>query len=158
MMLTLGLFVFQRQTLPYQTLKQNLEYNWSSNNRIGQRAAYQFLGVGEDSITLDGVLVPEITGGPLSLLALKTMAEQGKAWPLIGGDGAIYGMYVVKNINQTQSIFFANGSARQINFTMNLVRVDESLSAMFGDLQQQAKDMVNKAIKLGQETAGGLFS
>ncbi len=82
MMLTLGLFVFQLQTLPYQSLQHSLDYRWPSNSRIGQRPAYQFLGVGEEKIMLSGVLLPEITGGVLSLLALKIMAEQGKAWPL----------------------------------------------------------------------------
>ncbi len=40
-------------------------------------------------LTLSGVLMPEITGGRLSLLALEQMAEQGKAWPLIEGSGTI---------------------------------------------------------------------
>lgn len=161
MMLTLGLFVFQLQTLPYQSLQQSLDYRWPSNNRIGERGAYQFLGIGEDKITLSGVLLPEITGGALSMLALKTMAELGKAWPLIGGDGAIYGMYVVASMTQTQSVFFADGSARRIEFSMTLTRVDESLGAMFGDLQQQAKDLAGQAGEMAQKAqdmAGGLFS
>ncbi len=161
MMLTLGLFVFQLQTLPYQSLQQSLDYRWPSNNRIGQRGAYQFLGIGEDKITLSGVLLPEITGGALSMLALKTMAELGKAWPLIGGDGAIYGMYVVASMTQTQSVFFADGSARRIEFSMTLTRVDESLGAMFGDLQQQANDLAGQAGEMAQKAqdmAGGLFS
>lgn len=161
MMLTLGLFVFQLQTLPYQSLQQSLDYRWPSNNRIGERGAYQFLGIGEDKITLSGVLLPEITGGALSILALKTMAELGKAWPLIGGDGAIYGMYVVASMTQTQSVFFADGSARRIEFSMTLTRVDESLGAMFGDLQQQAKDLAGQAgdmAQKAQDMAGGLFS
>ena len=161
MMLTLGLFVFQLQTLPYQSLQQSLDYRWPSNNRIGQRGAYQFLGIGEDKITLSGVLLPEITGGALSMLAWKTMAELGKAWPLIGGDGAIYGMYVVASMTQTQSVFFADGSARRIEFSMTLTRVDESLGAMFGDLQQQANDLAGQAGEMAQKTqdmAGGLFS
>lgn len=161
MMLTLGLFVFQLQTLPYQSLQQSLDYRWPSNNRIGQRGAYQFLGIGEDKITLSGVLLPEITGGALSMLALKTMAELGKAWPLIGGDGAIYGMYVVASMTQTQSVFFADGSARRIEFSITLTRVDESLGAMFGDLQQQANDLAGQAGEMAQKAqdmAGGLFS
>ena len=161
MMLTLGLFVFQLQTLPYQSLQQSLDYRWPSNNRIGERGAYQFLGIGEDKITLSGVLLPEITGGALSMLALKTMAELGKAWPLIGGDGAIYGMYVVSSMTQTQSVFFADGSARRIEFSMTLTRVDESLGAMFGDLQQQANDLAGQAGEMAQKAqdmAGGLFS
>ena len=161
MMLTLGLFVFQLQTLPYQSLQQSLDYRWPSNSRVGQRPTYPCLGAGEDKVTLSGVLLPEITGGALSLLTLKTMAEQGKAWPLISGDGAIYGMYVVASMTQTQSVFFADGSARRIEFSMTLTRVDESLSAMFGDLQQQASDMTNQAGALAQKAqdmAGGLFS
>ena len=161
MMLTLGLFVFQLQTLPYQSLQQSLDYRWPSNNRIDQRGAYQFLGIGEDKITLSGVLLPEITGGALSMLALKTMAELGKAWPLIGGDGAIYGMYVVASMTQTQSVFFADGSARRIEFSITLTRVDESLGAMFGDLQQQANDLAGQAGEMAQKAqdmAGGLFS
>lgn len=142
MMLTLGLFVFQLQTIPYQSLQQSLDYRWPSNSRIGQRPAYQFLGIGEDKITLSGVLLPEITGGALSLLTLKTMAEQGKAWPLIGGDGVIYGMYAVASINQSQTLFFADGRARRIDFSLSLNRVDESLSEMFGDLQQQTQQMM----------------
>jgi phage protein U len=95
------------------------------------------------------------------MLTLKTMAEQGKAWPLIGGDGAIYGMYVIASITQTQSVFFADGSARRIEFSMTLTRVDESLGAMFGDLQQQSNDLAGQAGEMAQKAqdmAGGLFS
>ncbi|MCG9820297.1 phage tail protein [Yersinia enterocolitica] len=125
MMLTLGLFVFQLQTLPYQSLQHSLDYRWPSNSRIGQRPAYQFLGVGEE----------------------KIMAEQGKAWPLLGGDGTIYGMYAVASITQTHSVFFNDGRARRIEFSMTLNRVDESLKAMFGDLQQQARDLLQQAAR-----------
>lgn len=31
MMLTLGMFVFMRQTLPFQTLQRDAEYRWPSN-------------------------------------------------------------------------------------------------------------------------------
>lgn len=63
MMLALGMFVFMRQTLPHQTMQRESDYRWPSNSRIGKRDAYQFLGVGEENITLAGVLYPELTGG-----------------------------------------------------------------------------------------------
>jgi phage protein U len=44
MMLALGMFVFMRQTLPYQTLQRDAEYRWPSNSRVGKRDAFQFLG------------------------------------------------------------------------------------------------------------------
>jgi len=145
MMLTLGLFVFQLQTVPYQSLQRNVDYRWPSNSRVGQRPALQFLGVNEEKITLSGVLMPEITGGRMSLLVLNLMADEGKAWPLLEGSGTIYGMFVVESLSETRTEFFADGSARSIEFTLTLTRVDESLTAMFGDLQTQADGLLNKA-------------
>lgn len=144
MMLSLGLFVFMRQTTPYQSIGRNIDYRWPTNSRIGLCPTAQFLGVDSEKITLSGVLLPELTGGKLSLLALELMAAQGKAWPLIEGDGTIYGMFVIESLSQTGTLFFADGSARRIEFTLKLLRVDESLTAMFGDLQQQADQLIGK--------------
>ncbi|MBQ4797086.1 phage tail protein, partial [Pectobacterium versatile] len=41
MMLALGLFVFQLQTLPYSTLSRHVNYRWANNGRIGLRPAQQ---------------------------------------------------------------------------------------------------------------------
>ncbi|EKN3565891.1 phage tail protein [Yersinia enterocolitica] len=144
MMLSLGLFVFMRQTTPYQSIGRNIDYRWPTNSRIGLRPAAQFLGVDSEKITLSAVLLPELTGGKLSLLALELMAAQGKAWPLIEGNGTIYGMFVIESLSQIGTLFFADGSARRIEFTLKLLRVDESLTAMFGDLQQQADQLIGK--------------
>ncbi|EKN6152154.1 phage tail protein [Yersinia enterocolitica] len=145
MMLSLGLFVFMRQTTPYQSIGRNIDYRWPTNSRIGLRPAAQFLGVDSEKITLSAVLLPELTGGKLSLLALELMAAQGKAWPLIEGNGTIYGMFVIESLSQIGTLFFADGSARRIEFTLKLLRVDESLTAMFGDLRQQADQLLTKA-------------
>ncbi|MFJ5321090.1 phage tail protein [Pectobacterium parvum] len=161
MMLTLGLFVFQLQTLPYQNMQRNVDYRWPSNSRVGQRPALQFLGIEDEKITLSGELLPEITGGTLSLLMLETMADQGRAWPLIEGSGTIYGVFVVNNISQTKTDFFTDGRARRIEFTITLTRVDSSLSAMLGDLRQQAEGLIGSAGEIAskaQSALGGLFA
>ena len=152
-MLVLGMFVFQLQTLPYQSLQRDVDYRWPSNSRVGQRPAMQFLGVNEEKIVLSGSLLPEITGGRLSLLALNLMADEGRAWPLLDGSGTIYGMFVINSVSETYTEFFADGAARKIDFTVNLTRVDESLTAMFGDIQKQADSLVGNV----QSKIGGLF-
>ncbi|MCZ3385073.1 phage tail protein [Kosakonia sp. SOY2] len=145
MMLALGLFVFMRQTLPFQNMQRDAEYRWPSNARVGKRDAFQFLGVGEEKITLGGELYPELTGGHLSLTALRLMAEDGKAWPLLSGSGMIYGMFVINSISDTGTEFFFDGSPRKISFTLTLTRVDESLAAVYGDLSKQAETLVGNA-------------
>jgi len=153
-MLTLGLFVFQLQTVPYQSLQRDVDYRWPANNRVGLRPLPQFLGVNEEKITLSGVLMPEITGGKLSLMALNLMADEGKAWPLLEGSGTIYGMFVVNSVSETHTEFFSNGAPRKIEFTLTLTRVDESLAAMFGDMKAQADGLLNQAGGLTGQLGG----
>ncbi|GAA0504541.1 hypothetical protein GCM10009414_12880 [Tatumella terrea] len=90
---------------------------------------------------MSGVLLPEVTGGRLSLLALEKMAEPGKAWPLIEGSGTIYDMFVIGSRSQTKTEFFACGMPRRTEFTLTLKRVDESLSDMFGSLRDQLSNL-----------------
>lgn len=112
-------------------------------------------------LTLSGVLLPEITGGRLSMLALEQMAELGKAWPLIKGSGTIYGMYVIEGLNQTKAEFFRDGLPRHIEFSLSLKRVDEPLADMFGSLSDQLgilQDTATSAIGSISGTVGGLLS
>ncbi|WP_225377562.1 phage tail protein [Klebsiella pneumoniae] len=154
MMLALGMFVFMRQTLPHQTLQRDAEYRWPSNSRVGKRDSFQFLGPGEEKITLAGTLYPELTGGKLTMTAIRLMADQGRAWPLLDGTGTIYGMYVINNISEIGSLFFADGTPRKIDFTLTLTRVDESLATLYGDIGEQAKSLIGKAGNMASSVAG----
>ena len=154
MMLALGMFVFMRQTLPYQTLQRDAEYRWPSNSRVGKRDAFQFLGVGEENITLAGVLYPELTGGRMTMTTIRLMAEEGRAWPLLDGTGMIYGMYVINSVSDTGSVFFSDGTARKIDFTLTLTRVDPSLAALYGDIGKQAETLIGKAGDMAKKLPG----
>ncbi|WP_049604582.1 phage tail protein [Yersinia aldovae] len=154
MMMALGMFVFMLQTVPYQDFQHQMAWRHPSNPRIGLRPVSQFLGPDEESITLSGVLYPELTGGKFSLMALQLMADTGKAWSLIEGNGAIHGMFVIESLSRTKSLFFSDGSARKIEFTLTLKRTDESLKEMFGDLSQQFDDIAAQI----SDTASGLLS
>lgn len=161
MMMVLGLYVFMLRTVPYQELQYQRSWRHAANSRVNRRPSTQFLGPDNDMLTLSGVLMPEITGGRLSLLALEQMAEQGKAWPLIEGSGTIYGMYVIEGLNQTKTEFFRDGMPRRIEFTLSLKRVDESLSDIFGDLSAQLnnlQDTATSALSDISKTVGGLLS
>ena len=149
MMMVLGLYVFMLRTVPYQELQYQRSWRHAANSRVNRRPSTQFLGPDNDMLTLSGVLMPEITGGRLSLLALEQMAEQGKAWPLIEGSGTIYGMYVIEGLNQTKTEFFRDGMPRRIEFTLSLKRVDESLN----NLQDTAASALSDISK----TVGGLL-
>lgn len=134
MMMTLGMFVFGLPTLAYQELQRTTEWRHCSTSRIGTNPASQFLGRGEDTITLPGTLLPGLVGSPLSLDVLRKMADTGKAWPLIGGTGRIYGTWVITSISETQQVFFEDGTPRRYEFTISLKRIDDGRIDMLGSL------------------------
>lgn len=140
-MMTLGLFVFMLDTLPYQDFKQKYAWRWPSNSRVGRRPAYQFLGPDEECITLSGQLMPELTGGENSLTMMRLMADQGRAWPLIEGTGTIYGYFVVELLDIGRREFFSDGAARCIEFSLTLKRVDDNLLDLLGTLTRDILEL-----------------
>jgi len=147
MLMTLGFFVFDMPTAPYQVIDRDSSWRIASNNRVGARPAYQFIGPGEDKITLSGTLYPEITGGRTSLDLIRNMAEQGKAWPLIEGTGRNYGFWSITSIKETSSELMRDGAPQKITFSIELVRVDD-----------KGFDMLATAKDIGLQAATGLLA
>lgn len=141
-MMALGLFVFMMETVPYQQLQQRFAWRLASNSRVGKRPTHQFLGPDDETITLSGVLMPELTGGDTALSLLKLMADQGKAWPLLEGTGMIYGFYAVESIDTTRSDFFSDGKARRIEFTITLKRTDDTLLDTLGTVTRGMLELI----------------
>lgn len=137
----LGAFVFELRTAPFQQLQRSTQARWGANNRVGRRAALQYLGPGADTITLSGTLMPAITGGPVQLDALRAMQESGKAWILIHGNGDLWGQWVIDSVDETRSEFFRDGTARKIEFSLKLTRADDYSARELGDLRLSAPEL-----------------
>lgn len=125
MMLALGMFVFSLDTLAYQELNRQTTWRHASSNRVGAQPARQFVGRGDDTITLPGVLLPELAGDVTCLDELREMANTGKTWPMVDGTGRMRGLYVIESLNEGQTLFFRDGTSRRIDFTLTLQRTDE---------------------------------
>ena len=132
MMMALGMFVFSLPTLAYQELQRSTTWRHASSSRVGTNPARQFVGRGDDTLTLPGIILPELAGSALSLDALRYMADTGKAWPLIEGTGRIMGIWVIEDISETRALFFRDGAARRIEFTIRLTRIDDGKLDMLG--------------------------
>lgn len=125
MLMSLGQFVWGIHTLAYQQLQRQTQYRYASNNRVGKRPATQFLGPGEDSITLSGWISPELAGDRTSLDALRAMAEKGTPYVLVSGNGEVFGLWEIKSITETNTLFYPNGLPRRIEFSITISRVDD---------------------------------
>lgn len=146
MMMALGMFVFSLPTAAYQELQRQTDWRHASNSRIGAAPARQFVGRGEDAITLPGIIFPELAGSALSLDAIRLMANTGKAWPMVEGTGRIYGLWVIESLSENKTIFFSDGTPRRIEFTLSLKRTDDDRI-----------DLLGAATSVGLNILRGLF-
>ena len=133
MMMALGTFVFSLPDLAYQQLQHAAAWRHASSERIGARAAHQFVGPGDETIELSGLVAPEVTGTPASLDTLRSLADEGRPLSLVDGTGVVHGAFVITALNQTRTLFFEDGAARRIDFQLSLLRVDDDAMAVAGD-------------------------
>jgi phage protein U len=126
MMMSLDQFVFSLATVPYKELQRQRNWKHRTSSRVGARDSSQFTGVGDDSITLNGLLAPDNDiGSADSLDQLAKMGDVGDAYVLVDGTGTVYGAYVIDSLNETQTYHTKEGTARRIEFNLTLKRVDD---------------------------------
>lgn len=136
MQMILGNFPFMLKTASYQRMQRQTQQRWSSHDRVGKPPALQYLGQGEDTITLPGVIIPELCGplSTLSLSALRKMADEGKPQVLITIDpaqavGDILGKWVILSVDENQSDFFGQ-LPMKIEFSVSLKRYSGEVSVL----------------------------
>ena len=134
-MMCLGLFVFSLPTLVFQQLEHQMAWRHASNERVGARAASQFLGVGEETIALTGQILPGF-GKRLALDALRAMANTGAGYVLVDGLGRVYGRFVITDLRQTGTVFNQLGQPARIEFSISLRRVDGTRNTLPLGIQQ----------------------
>ena len=123
-LLTLGMFVFGMDTAAYSDFQRSQAWRHESSERHMARPASQFVGPGEDTISLGGLLVPEIAGSFGALDVLVAMAGTGGNWPLLDGTGRVLGQYRIEQLDTTHRSVLAGGIPRAIDFQIRLARVD----------------------------------
>lgn len=126
MLMALGQFVFSLQTVAFQSLQRQTAWRHAQNSRVGARAASQFLGPGDDTIALPGVILPEF-GSRMSLDELHTLADAGQPLALVDGEGRVYGQWVITEKSETASYFSRTGQPARIEFSLSLRRVDDNI-------------------------------
>lgn len=123
-LLSLGLFIFAMDTLPFAELQRKMDWRHGKADRHGLRPAAQYLGPGEDKVTVGGTLVPEVAGAYSSLTRLREMADSGDAWPLLDGSGTQLGTFRIMAVDERQTSHVPGGMARKIDFAIDLDRAD----------------------------------
>lgn len=123
MLAAIGMFIFETDSLLFDELARDREWRHARTDRFGARPASQYLGPGNETVTMSGTLVPELAGEWSSIETLAEMAATGDAYPLADGAGNFFGQYTIDKISERQTNFVLPGWPRQIAFTIELTRV-----------------------------------
>ncbi|PKP92249.1 MAG: oxidoreductase [Alphaproteobacteria bacterium HGW-Alphaproteobacteria-16] len=123
-LLTLGMFVFGMDTMAYDDLVRRINWRHPESERFGARAASQFAGPGEDTITMSGTLVPEIAGSYSAIETLIEMGDTGDDYPLLDGLGRVLGQFRIEHFEESHRAIMAGGIPRAKTFVIDLRRAD----------------------------------
>lgn len=139
MMMALGSFIFELNTLPFEERQHSKNWNHPSSSRVQAMPAYQFTGKGEETCSISGRILPQVGSGS-SLDELESLADAGDAYTLVDGAGSVYGRFVIAQITRNGSIFDEKGRPLKTEFTISLTRAPD-------DLQDLAKDSAKTSAK-----------
>lgn len=125
MMMCFGTYVFSLSTAAYDQLQRQMQWRHSSSERLHARPARQYVGPGDETISLQGLIAAELTDDIQTLDVLRALADEGRPQSLVEGTGVVYGSYVIDSLSETRKELFNDGTPRLIEFQLQLTRTDD---------------------------------
>ncbi|MGU9981445.1 phage tail protein [Phreatobacter sp. HK31-P] len=133
-LLGLGPFAFYTTWPSFQKLKHKVPIRWIGQERAGRRPAMQFLGPGEETVTIEGVFYPHALGGMDLLLGMQNAAREGQILDLAASTGEVFGPWVIKDASNDDQFFTSAGVPRKVDFTVELHAYGEDEGGFAGGI------------------------
>lgn len=118
----LGLFVFELATAAFDELDRRTDWRHAASARVGARDALQFVGPGDDILSIKGAIYPGAIGSFASIDTLRRMADEGQVHAFVDGRGRVLGYFVITALDERASYFLDDGSPRKKGFQLELKR------------------------------------
>jgi len=124
--LFIGPYFFYADNAPLEKLSRNSSYRWPSQQRLTRPPATQFVGAGDETISVNGYIHPHEPkcGGSnaLTLDILRTLADAGVPYTVITGTGHVFGQFVIVSIKDDFSGLMDDLRPRRVDFSVELKR------------------------------------
>tara|TARA_R110002020_G_scaffold467027_4_gene690223 strand:+ start:35972 stop:36421 length:450 start_codon:yes stop_codon:yes gene_type:complete len=85
----------------------------------------EFMGEGEDALTITGQLLPFKTGGLTELDVIDEMRRTGARFPVMRGDGKRLGTYAITGLTERHDELMRNGVGFTVQYSVSLRKVQQ---------------------------------
>lgn len=126
-MMKLGDYTFSLKNAAYTSSSRSSSYKWAEQARIGSNPHLQFTGVGADTLSLQGVVLPTYRGGLEQVVTMRAEAGNGKPLALTDSYGDLHGFWCITAITEKGSDFLPGGFPQKIEFTLELKYAGEKI-------------------------------
>jgi phage protein U len=126
-MYSLGKFLFSSKTIVPTGVVHGMSYNWQSVDRNGRRPARQPVGVGLETVSLQGVTYPCELPIAWTFDELRVQANEMRPLTLIsfgsreaGNWATVLGLWTMDDLNEDRQALWPNSDPRKIQFSLKL--------------------------------------
>ena len=120
-------FYFNLDTAAFHQFKRTRQFSWTGQERLARSKAQQAVGLGDDKITIDGVIMPTFKGGLGQLQRLRSIGQQLKPLSLSTGYGEMLGNWCLTSVSEDQSALLAGGIPGRQGFTLEFISYGDDM-------------------------------
>ena len=119
----LGRFMFSPSVGSYEELERTWQITWAKPDPIGSSPVKQFMGPGDELMTISGGIWPEIQmPGMWKIEDLAAAAKTGRTMSFVLGNGRVLGQWCVEEVSEYQTLIESGGYPGEISFSISMSR------------------------------------
>mgnify|MGYP002759813214 CR=1 FL=1 len=120
-------YYFNLETAAFDELRRQTAFKWAGQERLTRSSAQQAVGLGDDKISIKGVIYPGHKGGLKQLDTLRSIGRNLKPFGLTTGYGDVLGNWCLLSLDEEQGAFIAGAIPRKQTFSMEFVSYGDDM-------------------------------
>lgn len=128
-----GDYAFEVGGASYEKLTHRFGGRWSKAPVFGRRPPGQYLGPGEEPVTLEGAIYPVDMGRETfdQIIAMQAEAGNGAVDMLFSGGGDAMGLFRLEELEYTSSNFLRDGTPQKVEYRLKFEAAVDAGGALY---------------------------
>ncbi|MBP1852108.1 phage tail protein [Rhizobium halophytocola] len=123
MLYSIGALTIDTQPFSVTDVQRSARADFAAKALIGAMPSREFMGEGDDTLTLSGQLLPYRLGGLTELEMAHGLRQSGQRLPVLRGDGKRLGWFVIDSISENHRDIMRDGVGFTVAHEISLVKV-----------------------------------